>query len=146
MKREDTVHRAAEDRVDLIFLGRDRETHAQEVGRIIQIIARIHEGLADCVLVGHGGNCGHLGDQADRGHFALVRIIDVGTVVIERGHGTHDADHDRHRMSIAPEAPEEVHHLLVQHRVVGHTGFEIFEHRRCGQFTVKQQIADFEVV
>ena len=49
-------------------------------------------------------------------------------------------------MSIATEATEEVHHLLMQHCVVRHACFEIFELRRGGQLTVKQQIAHFQIV
>jgi len=79
-------------------------------------------------------------------YLALVRVRDIRTVVIERRHGAHDAGHDRHRVRIAAEPAEEVHHLLVQHRVVGHEAFEFFELRGGGQITIQQQIAHFEIV
>lgn len=144
VQREDPVHRAAQDRVDLVILGRDAEAHAQEVGRIVQIVARIHEGLTHGVLVGHGGNRRHLGDQADRRDLALPGIRDVGAVVVEGGHCADHAHHDRHRVRIAAEPGEETVHLFVHHGVVSHAAFEVFQ--LCGgrQFTVKQQVADFE--
>ena len=80
---EDPVERPREHRVDLVFLARHREAHAQEVRRVVEVVLRIHEGLADRVLVGHGGERRHLGDHAHGGDHALVRIRDVGRVVIE---------------------------------------------------------------
>ena len=49
---------------------------------------------------------------------ALLRIVDVGGVVIERRQRADRADHDRHRMRVTAEAGEEPRHLLVHHRVV----------------------------
>jgi hypothetical protein len=45
---------------------------------------------------------------------------------------------------VAPEAAEEVVHLLVQHRVVGDAAFEILQLRGGRQFAVEQQVADLE--
>ena len=80
---EDPVDRPREHRVDLVVLGRHREAHAQEVRGVVEIVLRIHEGLADGIFVGHGGERRHLRDHAHGGDHALVRIIDVGRVVIE---------------------------------------------------------------
>mmetsp|Transcript_23598 Transcript_23598/g.41778 ORF Transcript_23598/g.41778 Transcript_23598/m.41778 type:complete len:470 (+) Transcript_23598:375-1784(+) len=146
MQRENSVHCAAQDRVHLVILGRDGKAHAQEVRGIVQIVARIDKGLPDGELVGPGCNCRHLGNQADRGDLALVRIGDVGAVVVEGRHGPHDAGHDRHRVGVTAEPTIEIDHLLVQHGVVGHEAFELFQLGRRGQRTIKQQIAYFEVV
>ena len=143
---EDPVHRAGEDRVHLVFLGRDREAHAQEVRRIVEIVARIHEGLADRIFVGHRRDGRHLGDQADRGDLALMLVIDVGAVVVEGGHRADHADHGGHRMRVAAEATEEVVHLLVDHRVTRHQRLELLELRRRGQLAVEQQVAHLEVM
>jgi hypothetical protein len=56
------------------------------------------------VLVGHRRDRRHLGDHADRGDHALVRIVDVGRVVIEGRQRADHAAHDRHRMRVAAEA------------------------------------------
>ena len=83
MQDEDAIQRAGEDRIDLVFLGRHGEAHAQEVLGVIEIVARINEGLADRVFVGHGGNRRHLRNHAVAGDRALQRVIDVGRVVVE---------------------------------------------------------------
>ena len=49
-------------------------------------------------------------------------------------------------MRVTAEAAEEVHHLLVQHGVVRHAGFEIFQFRGRRQFPVEQQVAHFQEV
>ena len=146
MQREDAVHGARQDRIDSVGLGRHREAHMQEVGRIGQVVARINEGLADRVLVGHGRNGRHLGDQPQRSGFALDRIGDVDGVVIEGRQGTDHAGHDRHRVGVATEAAEEVVHLLVHHGVARHTVLEQIEFLGRRQLAVQQQIADFEVM
>ena len=61
---EDPVHRPRQDRVDLVFLARHREHHMQEVLGVGQVVARIHEGLADGVFVGQRGDGRHLRHQA----------------------------------------------------------------------------------
>ena len=81
---EDAVHGARQHRIGLVVLGRHRKAHAQEIGRVVEIVLGINERLADRILVGHGGERRHLGDHADRGDHALMRIGDVGGVVIER--------------------------------------------------------------
>ncbi|SPU58332.1 Uncharacterised protein [Brucella melitensis] len=98
------------------------------------------------VLVGHGCKRRHLGDQADRSDHALMRIGDIGRVVVEGGHGAQATHHDSHRVGITTEAGEELRHLLVQHGVAGYTIVEIGL-LGCGrQFAVKKQIAGFEEV
>jgi hypothetical protein len=64
MQDEDRVQRLRQHRIDLVFLARHREAHAQEVLGVAQIVQRIHEGLAHVIFVGHGGDRRHLGDQA----------------------------------------------------------------------------------
>ena len=144
MQDEDAVHRPAQDRIGDVLLGRDGKAHVQEVRRVIEIVARIHEGLADRILVGHGRDRRHLRDQPVRGDLALARVVDVGRIVIEGRHRADHAHHRRHRMRIPPEAPEEVVHLFVDHRVAGDCLLEILELARRRQFPVKQQVADFE--
>ena len=66
VQNENAIHGANDDVVDLVLLGRHGKHHAQEVGGVGQVVARIHEGLTHRVLVGHGNHGRHLGDQANR--------------------------------------------------------------------------------
>ena len=143
---EDAVERLGENRVDHIRLARDREAHLQEVRGEIEIVARIDEGLADRIFVGHGRDRRHLGDHAVARDRALARIVYVGGVVIEGRERADDGNHDGHRVGVTPEPSEEARHLLVQHRVP-RDGVAIGIHLLLrGQVAVEQQVASLEEV
>ncbi len=146
MEDEDAIHGTGQNRVHLVLLAGYGEAHVQEVGGVIEIVLRINEGLADMVLVGHGGDRRHLGDHAQRSDHALVRIGDVGRVMIEGGERADSADHDSHRVGVAAIAGEEAAHLLVDHRVARHARVEVLLLRSRRKFAVKQQIAGFQEV
>ena len=146
MQREDAVHGAGQDRVHLVFLARHGKAHVQEVRGVGQIVARIDEGLADMILVGHGSDRRQLGNHPVAGNLALARIVDVERVVVERRHGADNGNHDRHRMSIAAEALEKPRHLLMDHRVVRDRMLEGPALRLCRQFAVIEQVAGFDEV
>ena len=61
------------------------------------------------------------------GDHALLRIVDVGGVVIEGRQRADRAAHDRHRMRVAAEAGEEPRHLLVHHGVARDGVAEVLE-------------------
>ena len=143
---EDAVHGAREHRIDLVLLARHREAHAQEVRGVVERVQRINERLADVILERHRGDRRHLRDHAERRDHALVRIGDVGRVVIEGRQRADDAAHDRHRVGVAAEAGEEAAHLLVDHRVIGHAMVEVGLLRRRRQLAVEQQVAGLEEV
>ncbi len=88
----------------------------------------------------------HLGDHAQRGDHALVRIGDVGRVVIEGRERADAAAHDGHRMGVAAEAGEEAAHLLMHHGVMRDAIVEVLLLCSRRQFAVEQQVADFEEV
>ena len=94
VQREDPVHRAGQDRVDHVFLGRDGEAHVQEVRRVVEVVARIHEGLADRVLVGHAAIVGILAISRIEATSRCQGSCDVGA---DRGRSRHRADHADHR-------------------------------------------------
>ena len=104
----DQVHRPRQHRIDLVFLGRHGVEHVQEVLRVGQVVARIHERLADRIFVRPGGDRRHLGDQPERADAAAFRIVDVQAVVIERRQRADHAAHHRHRMRVAAEAVVEL--------------------------------------
>ena len=146
MQDEDLVERVRQHRIDLVVLARHREAHVQEVLGEGERVLRIHEGLADGVFEGHRRQRRDFRDHPHRGDHALLRIVDVGGVVIERGQRADRRHHDRHRMGVAAEALEEAGHLLVNHGVVDHAVVEIGLLRRGRQFAVEQQIAGFEEI
>ena len=146
VQREDAVHGARDDRIGLVLLARHRKAHAQEVRGVIELVVRIHERLADGIFVRHGGQRRHFRDHADRGDHALLRIGDVGGVVIERRQRADRTDHHRHRMGVAPETLEEPAHLLVHHRVMDHAVDEIGFLGGGRQFAVEQEVAGLEEI
>ncbi len=64
--------------------------------------------------------------------------------MIERRQGADRADHDRHRMRVAPEPGEEARHLLVQHGVTRDRVAEGGELVRRRQVAVQEQVADLK--
>ena len=133
-------------RVDLVFLARHREHHVEEVRGVIELVPRIDEGLADGIFIGHRGDGRHLRDHAERGNVALDWIGDVDGVVIEGGKRADGANHDGHRMRVAPETGKEPVHLLVRHRVVGDAVLEVEILLLAGQVAVQQDMAGFEEI
>ncbi len=55
-----------------------------------RLVARVDVRLADRVLVRHGHQGGHLGDQANGRDLTVLGVIDVGAVVVRKptGHPT----------------------------------------------------------
>ncbi len=130
----------------MILFARHGKAHAQEVRGVVEIILRVNEGLADVVLVGHGGDRRHLGNHAQRRDHALVRIGDVRRVVVEGRKGADRAAHDGHRVGVAAIAGEEAAHLLMHHGVARDAVVEIDLLRLGRQFAVQQEVADFQEV
>ena len=113
VKRKDTVHCAGQDWVNFVIFSRHCKAHAQEVRSVIQIVAWIHEWLTNRVFVCHRSNSWHFGYHTNRRDFALPWIRNVSGVVVECGHRTNNTGHDGHRVGIAAEATEQIHHLFV---------------------------------
>ncbi len=143
---EDAVHGARQHRVHGVGLARHREHHVQEVLRVVQVVLREHEGLTDRVLVGHGGDGRHLRDQAMRGDEALLRVGDVGAVVIEGGERAHHAAHHRHGMRVAPETAEEGRELLMHHGVHGDVALELLLLLGGRQLALGEEVGDLHEI
>ncbi|MNG08856.1 hypothetical protein D3C84_922430 [compost metagenome] len=118
----------------------------QEVFRVVQVVTRVHHRLTHGVLVGHGGEGRHLGNQTHGRYFAVMRVLDVQGVVVEGGKRTDHATHDGHRVSVAAEAVEEGLQLLMNHGVVLDGADEPGLFFCSGQFAVEQQVTGFQVV
>ncbi len=143
---EDAIHCLGQHRADRFDLARGVEHHVQEVFGIRKIVARVHHGLAHGVLVDHGCQCRHLGYQAYRRDLAMLRVIDVERVMVERGQCADHSAHDGHGVGIAAEAVEEGLQLLVNHGVVLDVADELGLLLGSRQFAVEQQVAGFKVV
>ena len=143
---ENLVQRAGVDRVDDVFLARNREAHPQEVRRVVEVVLRIHEGLADRVLVGHRRQRRHLRDHAQRGDHPLRLVRDVGRVMIEGRERADAGHHHRHRVRVAAETLEEAVHLVVHHGVARDPVVEIRLLGRAGQLAEQHQVGGLEEV
>ena len=62
MEDENPVHRAFDDGVHNIFLGRNAKGHAQEVAGIGQAIVRIDKWLTNRIFISHCGDGWHFGN------------------------------------------------------------------------------------
>ncbi len=91
------------------------------------------------VLIGHGGDRRHLRDHAQRSDHALMRIRDVGRVVVEGGEGANGTNHDSHGVRVAAEAGEEAAHLLMHHCVVRDAIVEVLLLGSSRQFAVQHR-------
>ncbi len=143
---EDLVERVGENRIDLVFLARHREAHIQKILGKAQRVLWIHEGLADGIFVRHRGERRDFCDHPHRCDHALVRIGDVGGVVIERGQRAYGCHHDRHRMGVAAETLKEPRQLLVDHGVMDHAAVEVLLLRLGRKLAVKQEVTGLEEV
>ncbi len=141
---EDAVHRAGEDRVHLVVLAGHRVHHVQEVLRVVEVVPGVHERLADGVLVGPGGDGGQLGDQPEGADAALLGVVDVEAVMVERRQRADHAADDRHRVRVAAEAVVEGAELLVDHRVMDHALLELDALRVGRQLAVEQEKGDLQ--
>jgi len=84
---------------------------------VAQIIARIHEGLAERVLVRRRRDRGQLRDDPVREDLPVARVVDVGRVLVKGRHGRDHGRYHGHRVGIVVKAPKEAQQLLVDHRV-----------------------------
>jgi len=143
MKDEDAVHGLFDRRDHFVFFSRHAEGHAQEVAGVGQVVVRIEERLPHRILVGHGRDGRHLGDQAVAGDLALHRIRNVGGIVVKCRERANHAAHHGHRVRITAEAAVEAAQLLMHHGVASDGVGELVELRLAGQFAIQQQVADF---
>jgi hypothetical protein len=146
VEHENTIQRPLDHGVDHVFLAGCREHHVQEIACVAQVVLGVHVRLSHAVLVRHGHQGRHLGDQTDRRDFTVFRVVDVGAVVVEGRQGAHQTGHDGHRMGIATEATQEELHLLVHHGVIAHALDERCLGGNIWQVAVQQQVASFHEI
>ncbi len=79
-----------------------------------------------------------------RENIAVLRITRIHFAVVVRRHRTHDRRQHRHRMGVIAKTLEEVKHALVEHCVRANRVVELLEFSRVRQFTVQQEVGDFD--
>ncbi len=141
---EQEVERLGVQRVDLVGLARHGEEHVQHVGRVVEVIARVDEGLTQRVLVRRRRDRRELGDHAVRENLAVPVVVDVGRVVVEGRERSDDRRDHRHRVRVVVEPAIEPEDPLVQHRVARDRGRERLELLAARQFAFLQQVRDLE--
>jgi hypothetical protein len=138
------VDRLCEQGIGHVRLGGHGEHHVEKVRSVIHLVARIHERLADRVLVGHRRNRRQLRDQPLDRDEALPRIQHVDGVRIERRERPDDAEHDGHRVRVAAEAAIKTRELLVQHGVIREILPKLRQLRGRRELAEEQQVGDFD--
>jgi hypothetical protein len=89
-----------------------------EVRRVVEIVTRVHERLADVILVGHGDDGRQLGDDAVEADVLVLEIREILGFMVEGRQRANDPDQNRHRVGVTAETLVELHQLLVHHGVV----------------------------
>jgi hypothetical protein len=141
---EQQVERLRRDRIEVERLARYLEHHVQEARHVFEVVARIADRPADRIAVRGGSDRRHLRDQADRGEAALLGIVEVERVVVERRHRRDRRAQHCHRMRVVMEAVQKVLERLMHHRVMRDLVLERRKLRLAGQFAVDEQVSDFE--
>ena len=77
VQQEDTVHCFCQNWAYFLLFTWCVEHHVQEVFCVAQVVAWVHERLADAVLVNHCCQSWHFGDQTMRRYHARVLIMDI---------------------------------------------------------------------
>jgi len=114
---ENHVQGVDQHRIRDIGLAGGAEHHLHEVGGVVQVVARIHQGLTAGVLVSQSHDGGHLGHNAVKADAAMFRVGEIVGFVIKGGQGADHANHYCHGVGVPAEALEELHQLFVHHRV-----------------------------
>ena len=110
--------------------------HVKKVCRVVELVIRVHEGLANRELIAHGCDCWHFRNQAERGYLTMPRVRDVCGIMIKRRQCADDAAHDGHWVSVASKPVEECSDLLMNHRVARHNAHKLGFLLGTWQFTV----------
>jgi len=77
MQNENTIHGAHQHVVDLVLFARIAKHHSHEVGGVAEFILGVNIGCANAILVSHGHQGWHFGNQTDCRNVTLVFVQQV---------------------------------------------------------------------
>ena len=141
---EEDVHRALEDRVDLVVVA-DLPHHREEVGGEREVVVGVVEGQADREAVAHGRDGRCLGDQSEHLLAAGLGVAHLFRPVVEGSERCHRRDEHAHRVGVVVEAVHEaLAHVLVDEGVVGDVVGPGRELLGGGELPVEQQVGDLQ--
>jgi len=139
VQHEQTLERAADDRVHLVGLGVGAEVELEEVVDEAQRVVGVQERLADALLVRVRGHDRQLGEQANRRDLDLRRVLRTERVLVVRRQRRNAGGEHRHRVRVVRQRIEEAAQVLVQQGVTTDAGVELVEFTRAGQLAVNEQ-------
>nr|UOZ96551.1 hypothetical protein NCPCFENI_00446 [Cupriavidus sp.] len=146
MQNKNAVKGSLKHGVGLVLLAGRGKHHMHEVARIRELVLRIHVGLANGVLVGHGSQRGHLGNQPHKRNVLLLRRINVEAIGVEGRHTATKAGQNSHGVGVTSKAPYSKLHLLMHHGVVHHERLELGILGGCGKLAVVNEVTGFKKV
>ena len=141
---ENLVHGTGQGRAGLVLLSRDRETHAQEILAIRQLIDRIDELLALGIFIDPCCEGRHFRDQTDVSEVALFRVRAVHGARIEGRHRADGSGQHGHWVAVTAKSVKETVHLSVEQSVLGDETVKLTEFGLRRQFAIQQQVSNFE--
>ena len=118
--------------------------HAQEVGRVVETVLRVHVWEAHTVLVRERCHRGHLGDEADRLDVTVLLVEDVLGFWVEGGQRANGRHEGPHWVGVVTEALHEVGDVFVDIRVIRDVVNPLFTLVVGGQLTVQEQVTNLE--
>ncbi|CAB4564508.1 unannotated protein [freshwater metagenome] len=146
MQDEENVEGLGQNRVGFIVRLGDSPHHRKEVRGEVEAVVGVDERHADAVTVCTSGDGRHLGDQANDLLLTTFEVEDVLGVGVEGGKRSKGRNEDAHGVSVVVESLHEtLAHVFVNERVVGDLVRPIGHLRFGGEFTVEEQIGNFEV-
>mgnify|MGYP007080476079 CR=1 FL=1 len=96
----------------------------QEILGEAKIILRVDEGLTDGVFIGHGGEGWHFGYHAVAGELAVLGVVHVQRIMIERGKRSGCAQQYGHGVAGAGKAAIQKMQLFMRHGVQRYAAFK----------------------
>ena len=146
MQNQQHVERVVEDRRDGVLLDRQREHHVQQVLRVIEVVARVTERLADIQFVSGRRDGRQLCEDSVRENITMLGVRSVHFIVVIRRHRADDGRQHGHRMGVVTEALEEIEHAFVEHRMRAYRVVELIELGWSRQVTVQEQVGDLQEI
>ncbi len=136
MDNQQQVERFDKVWIGFILFRWNREHQTQKVLAVTELIARIHEGLSERLLVTVRRDRWQLSQQAMNRHFDLTRVMRIKRVLIKGRQRANHRRQNRHRVRVLGEPVVERTHVFVNHRVTTNRFTELGQLSRIRQLAV----------